>query len=167
MDFGRMDNQTRPARMSVTERARVNMSALDCELGVWNKRLVCPNRINSGRSQVRGTERFHGTASAGRPGGVGDGGNSGDGTVEEDSDEGGAADEDGQAADERVVAPDPALHPLLPRPQRPADAASMLSLQKTKENRVAEPITVVFVRRPRGPSKRNGNTHHIGKRLRR
>jgi hypothetical protein len=32
MDFGRMDNQTRPARISVTERARVSMSALDCEL---------------------------------------------------------------------------------------------------------------------------------------
>lgn len=32
MDFGLMDNQTRPARMSVTESARVSMSALDCEL---------------------------------------------------------------------------------------------------------------------------------------
>jgi hypothetical protein len=32
MDFGRMDSQTRPARMSVTESARVKMSALDCEL---------------------------------------------------------------------------------------------------------------------------------------
>lgn len=140
MDFGRMDNQTRPARMSVTERARVSMSALDCELGMWNKRLACPNRISSGRLQVRGSERFHGSASAGRPGGVGYGGNSGDGTVEEDSNEWGAADEDGQAADERVVAPDPALHPLLPRPrlQRPADAASVLSLQETKQNRVAD-----------------------------
>jgi hypothetical protein len=39
MDFGRMDNQTSPARISVTERARVNMSALDCELfkGEQNK----------------------------------------------------------------------------------------------------------------------------------
>uniref|UniRef100_A0A0A9FAX3 Uncharacterized protein n=1 Tax=Arundo donax TaxID=35708 RepID=A0A0A9FAX3_ARUDO len=27
-----MDNQTRPARMSVTESARIKMSALDCEL---------------------------------------------------------------------------------------------------------------------------------------
>lgn len=32
MDFGRMDSQTRPARISVTESARVSMSALDCEL---------------------------------------------------------------------------------------------------------------------------------------
>jgi hypothetical protein len=32
MDFGRMDSQTSPARMSVTESARVKMSALDCEL---------------------------------------------------------------------------------------------------------------------------------------
>jgi hypothetical protein len=94
----------------------------------------------------RGNKRFHGYADAGRPGGVGDGGNSGNGTVEEDSDEGGAADEDGQAADERVVAPDPALHPLLWRAQRPADEAPLLSLQKTKENRVAEPITAICAR---------------------
>nr|CAB3488491.1 unnamed protein product [Digitaria exilis] len=80
-----------------------------------------------------------------KPGGVGDGGDSGNGAVEEHGDEGGAADEDGQAADERVVAPNPALHPLLPRPQRPADAASMVSLQKTKENRITEHITVAFL----------------------
>ena len=34
MDFGRMDSHTSPARMSVTDRARVKISALDCELGL-------------------------------------------------------------------------------------------------------------------------------------
>ena len=115
----------------------------------------------------RGNKRFHGYASAGRPGGVSDGYNSGNGTVEEDGDEGGAADEDGQATDERVVAPDPALHPLLPRPQRPADAAPVLSLQKTEENRVAEPINAICARSSRGPSKWNGNTHRVSERQRR
>ena len=32
MVFGRIDSQTRPARISVTESAKVSMSALECEL---------------------------------------------------------------------------------------------------------------------------------------
>jgi hypothetical protein len=67
----------------------------------------------------------------GIPGCVGYSGNAGNGAVEEDSDEGDAADEDGQAADKRVVAPDPVLHPVLPRPQRPA--APLLLLEKEEE----------------------------------
>ena len=67
MDFGRMDNQTRPARISVTERARVNMSALDCELFTGEIELM----MSTPKSQ-----QFWVFACTGIPGGVGDGGNS-------------------------------------------------------------------------------------------
>jgi hypothetical protein len=104
-------------------------------------------------------------AGTGRPGGVGYGGDSRNGAVEKDSDEGGAADEDGQAADQRVVSPDPALHPLLlPRPQRPADAAPAHFLQKMKKSPVAESVTPS---KARGPSEGHENTHHGRRRSRR
>jgi hypothetical protein len=119
--------------MSVTERARVNMSALDCELFTGEIELM----VSTPKSQ-----QFWVFACTGIPGGVGNGGDSRNGAVEEHSDEGGAADEDGQAAHERVVAPDPALHPLLlRRPQRPADAAPAHFLQKTEKDPIAETIT--------------------------
>lgn len=151
-----MDNQTRPARISVTERARVSMSALDCELFSGEIELM----ISAPKSQ-----QFWVFAGTGRPGGVGDGGDSRNGAVEEDSDEGGAADEDGQAADERVVAPDPAFHPLLlPRPQRPADAAPAHFLHKMEKGSIAESITPS---KATGPSKGHESTHHDRRRLRR
>ena len=107
-------------------------------------------------------EQFGGSASAGRPGGVGDGSNAGNGAVEEDSDEGSAADEDWKAADECVVAPDPALHPFLPRPQRPA--APVLLLEKKTRNRTDEsitmPYTVGLIPRQEEDQRRDVSTHH-------
>jgi len=142
--------------MSVTERARVNMSALDCELFTGEIELM----ISTPKSQ-----QFWVFACTGIPGGVGNGGDSRNGAVEEHSDEGGAADEDGQAAHERVVAPDPALHPLLlRRPQRPADAAPAHFLQKMEKGPIAESITPW---KTRGQSKGHENTHHGRRQLRR
>jgi hypothetical protein len=53
---------------------------------------------------------------------------------------------------------------LLPRPQRPADAAPAHFLQKMKKSPVAESVTPSEAR---GPSEGHENTHHGRRRSRR
>jgi hypothetical protein len=84
MDFGLMDNQTRPARMSVTESARVSMSALDCEL--FEKQTKDQNEQFEEKRKQSTVWKDCGACECGvgRPGSVRDGSDAGNGAVEED-----------------------------------------------------------------------------------